>query len=123
MKFLPAHFLHSPGNFSLYDSQSQTLFSGDIGAAIVPPMAVYKDVDNFESHKPYLESFHKRYMARNKVCWAWVSNLSQLDISMIAPQHEAVFTDINVQKFLEWFGELECGSDIIEDLYYPTIKA
>lgn len=65
MKFLPAHFLHSPGNFSLYNSQSQTLFSGDIGAAIVPPMAVYKDVDNFESHKPYLESFHKRYMARN----------------------------------------------------------
>ena len=117
IKFVPAHFLHSPGNFSLYDSQSKILFSGDIGAAVVPPMAVYKDVENFDSHKPYLESFHKRYMASNKFCKAWVTSVSQLDVTMIAPQHGAVFEDENVKKFLSWFNTLECGSDLIDDLY------
>ncbi len=27
LKFVPAHFLHSPGNFSLYDSKSKIVFS------------------------------------------------------------------------------------------------
>ncbi len=117
IKLLPAHFLHSPGNFSLYDSQSKILFSGDIGAAVVPPMAVYKEIDSFENHLPYLESFHKRYMASNKVCKAWVKNISALSVDMIAPQHGALFRDENVQKFLNWFDELECGSDLIENIY------
>ena len=117
IKFLPAHFLHSPGNFSLYDSQSQILFSGDVGAAVVPPIAVYKEIDSFESHLPYLESFHKRYMSSNKACKAWVENLSEISIKMIAPQHGAVFRDDDVNKFLNWFEQLECGLDLIEDLY------
>ena len=117
IKFMPAHFLHSPGNFSLYDSQSKILFSGDIGAAVVPPMAVYKEIDSFDNHKPYLENFHKRYMASNKVCKAWVKNISELQVDLIAPQHGAVFRDDNVQNFLTWFNELQCGSDLIENLY------
>ena len=28
IQFIPAHFLHSPGNFSLYDSRSKIVFSG-----------------------------------------------------------------------------------------------
>ncbi len=118
IKLIPAHFLHSPGNFSLYDSQSKILFSGDIGAAVVPPLAVYKEIDSFETHLSYLESFHKRYMASNKFCRAWVQNISVLSLDMIAPQHGAVFRDENVKKFLNWFNELECGSDIIDTLYF-----
>lgn len=117
IKLLSAHFLHSPGNFSLYDSQSQILFSGDIGAAVVPPSAVYKEIDSFEDHLPYLESFHKRYMASNVACKAWVKKVSDLEVSMIAPQHGAVFKDENTDKFLNWFNNLECGLDLVEDLY------
>lgn len=117
IKFIPAHFLHSPGNFSLYDSQSKIVFSGDIGAAVVPPTAVYKEIESFETHLPYLENFHKRYMASNKVCKAWVKEISELSVDMIAPQHGAVFRDENVEKFLSWFNNLECGSDVIEELY------
>lgn len=115
--FIPAHFLHSPGNFSLYDSKSKILFSGDIGAAVVEPWKVYKEVGDFEEHKPYLEGFHKRYMASNKFANAWVQRVRQHDVAMIVPQHGALFTQKNVEAFLRWFETLECGSDLIDTLY------
>lgn len=117
LQFVPAHFLHSPGNFSLYDSRSKILFSGDIGAALVSSTAEYKKVDDFDSHVQYLEGFHKRYMGSNKVCRAWVAKVKELDISTIAPQHGLVFEHENSTKFLEWFESLKCGSDFIDDLF------
>ncbi|WP_348393518.1 MBL fold metallo-hydrolase, partial [Streptococcus pneumoniae] len=32
---VPAHFLHSVGNFQFYDPVAKILFSGDMGASIV----------------------------------------------------------------------------------------
>ena len=117
IKFIPAHFLHSPGNFSLYDAKSKIVFSGDIGAAIVSTPEAYKKVENFEEHKEHLLGFHKRYMGSNKLCRAWVSKIEKLDVDSIAPQHGFVFEDESVNLFLEWLKELECGSDFIEELY------
>ena len=117
LKFLPAHFLHSPGNFSLYDTVSKILFSGDIGAAILNAPEDYKKVTNFEEHKEHLLGFHKRYMGSNKLCRAWVSKVEKLSIDAIAPQHGYVFEGNDVALFLEWLKELECGSDLIEELY------
>lgn len=115
LKFVPAHFLHSPGNFSLYDTKSKIVFSGDIGAAILS--SPDKTVANFEEHKEALLGFHKRYMGSNKLCRAWVSKIEKLEVDKIAPQHGFVFEDENVGFFLAWLKELECGSDLIEDLY------
>jgi len=117
IKFIPAHFLHSPGNFTLYDSKSKILFSGDIGAAVISSPDGFKMVANFNEHKVHLEGFHKRYMASNKFCRSWVSKVKKLDIAMIAPQHGFVFKDENVILFLEWLENLQCGSDIIDELY------
>jgi flavorubredoxin len=118
LKFIPAHFLHSPGNFSLYDTRSKILFSGDIGAAVITSSQDgTKEVDNFEEHKSYLEGFHKRYMGSNKLCKAWVEKVRENDINMIAPQHGYVFKDKDVANFLNWFEELQCGSDFIQELY------
>jgi len=117
LKFIPAHFLHSPGNFSLYDTQSRILFSGDIGAAVVGSPEGYKKVKNFEEHTQHLLGFHKRYMGSNKLCQAWVKKIKPLDVSMIVPQHGFVFAEDNVEKFLDWLAELECGSDLLEELY------
>lgn len=117
LKFVPAHFLHSPGNFSLYDSKSKILFSGDIGAAVVNAPDDYKHVESFEEHVESLHGFHKRYMGSNKLCRAWVTKIEALDVAMIAPQHGFVFEDENVGKFLDWLKELKCGSDYMEELY------
>ncbi|MDF1875155.1 MBL fold metallo-hydrolase [Sulfurimonas sp. SAG-AH-194-I05] len=117
LQFVPAHFLHSPGNFSLYDSRSKIVFSGDIGAAIVETPEGYKKVSSFEEHVKHLLGFHKRYMGSNKLCRAWVARIQGLDVHMIAPQHGLVFEDDDVKYFLEWLKELQCGSDYLEELY------
>jgi flavorubredoxin len=117
IKFLPAHFLHSPGNFSVYDTRSKIIFSGDIGAAVLPSIDGKKEVDDFKKHVADMEGFHKRYMASNKVCRAWVETLRQHEISMIAPQHGFIFSDKNVDLFLDWLKELKCGSDFMDELY------
>ena len=117
IQFVPAHFLHSPGNFSLYDSNSKILFSGDIGAAIVTSDDGYKHVTSFEEHKKHLEGFHKRYMGSNKLCRAWVSHVRKLEVNIIAPQHGLLFEAENVNLFLDWLHELPCGSDHLSELY------
>lgn len=111
--FVGAHFLHSPGNFALYDSKSGILFSGDIGAAIVPISKLYKNVEDFDAHLPYLEGFHARYMASNQACRSFVNKLKAYDIKTIAPQHGALMQGKNAQKFFTWFENLECGIDLL----------
>lgn len=117
LKFVPAHFLHSPGNFSVYDSKSKIVFSGDIGAAIVESPEGYKKVASFEDHKEHLLGFHQRYMGSNKLCRAWVAQIKNLEVTMIAPQHGLVFEGEDAQSFLTWLEELECGSDLLGVLY------
>jgi flavorubredoxin len=117
LEFIPAHFLHSPGNFSVYDSRSKILFSGDIGAAVMSPTAVYKEVTNFDAHLPLLEGFHRRYMAGNSFCRAWVKRVRRHPVEQIAPQHGAIFKGTNVDAFLSWFETLECGNELLDELY------
>jgi len=115
IEFLPAHFLHSPGNFSLYDTRSKILFSGDIGAAILPSVNGKKEIIDFQEHIKALETFHKRYMASNKVCKIWVKKVKKYKINTIAPQHGFIFKNQNVEKFLNWFNDLKCGSDFLNE--------
>lgn len=117
LQFIPAHFLHSPGNFSLYDSRSRILFSGDIGAAVLSPQNLNKNVDNFEEHRPFLEGFHSRYMASNRFCKAWVECVRRYPVDMIAPQHGSLFKGELVERFLEWFEQLQGGEERIRELY------
>ncbi|MFT7003703.1 MAG: flavorubredoxin [Sulfurimonas sp.] len=117
LKFISAHFLHSPGNFSLYDSKSKIIFSGDIGATIVNAPTDYKHVKDFELHIDFIHAFHKRYMGSNKVCRAWVSKVKKLDVDIIAPQHGLIFENEKATQFLEWFKELKCGSDYMDEIY------
>lgn len=113
LKFIPSHFLHSPGNFSLYDSRSEIVFSGDIGAAVLPSVEGVKTVKSFENHLEYLEAFHTRYMASNKACKNWVKKVKKYPVKMIAPQHGYLFEENTVDEFLNWFDNLKCGTDII----------
>lgn len=117
IQFIPAHFLHSPGNFSLYDSKSKILFSGDIGAAVLSPQNLNKNVDDFEEHRPFLESFHGRYMAANHFCRAWVKCVREYPVDMIAPQHGSIFKGEQVEHFLSWFTTVEGGLEQCEKLY------
>ncbi len=112
---IPAHFLHSTGQFCAYDRRSKILFSGDIGAAIFPPGKRYPFVENFDDHVRYMEGFHRRYMASNTACRRWVDLVERHDIAAIAPQHGAIMKGEAARRFLAWFRELRCGVDIIDE--------
>jgi len=111
LKLLPAHYLHSSGNFNLWDPAARILFSGDIGAAVLP--AGLTDnifVTDFASHIQYLEPFHKRWMGSPPARDAWIAMVRKLPIEMIVPQHGLLFRGDDVKRFLDWFAELElCG--------------
>ena len=118
IKALPAHFLHSVGNFSFYDPISKILFSGDVGASM-PEVEHAKPVDDFAAHVPSMQGFHQRYMGSNLACRLWVNMVRELDIAMIVPQHGRPFIGKQViGQFLDWLGELECGMDLIEQSNY-----
>lgn len=113
---IPAHFLHSPGNFQVYDPVSKILFSGDLGASLGQD---YIFVEDFDSHIQYMEAFHRRYMASGKIMKLWARMIRDLDIEMIAPQHGAVFRGKEmVSRFIEWVENLECGVDLLSERDY-----
>lgn len=113
LEVLPAHYLHSPGNYVVYDPKARVLFSGDIGAALVPEEeAEALFVEDFGRHVPYMEGFHRRWMGSPQARDAWIDMVSRLDIDILAPQHGKLFRGGDVRRFLEWFGGLEVGSGI-----------
>jgi flavorubredoxin len=116
LKLVPAHFLHSEGQINVYDPRSKILFSGDIGAAMLPTDKDYVYVDDFAGHLRYIEGFHRRYMCSNRAARIWVDRVSRLEIEMIAPQHGPIYRGKAVKEFLAWFKELQCGVDLmVED--------
>lgn len=112
---LPAHFLHSVGNFHIYDPVSRILYSGDLGASLGEEERVVSD---FDKHVPLMAGFHRRYMVSNRALAPWVRMVRTLDIEVIAPQHGAMFIGKPmVNRFLDWCETLPCGIDVMEDIY------
>jgi flavorubredoxin len=108
LEFIPAHYLHSSGNFNVFDPQSGILMSGDIGAALEEENAPIF-VDDFDAHIPRMKMFHQRWMPSNEAKNDWVQRVRKLDVKMICPQHGRIFKDENVDRFLDWFEKLEVG--------------
>lgn len=117
MRCIPSHFMHSPGQFSLFDERSRILFTGDIGAAVFDEGEEVLFVEDFKKHIPLIEPFHTRYMASNKIVKRWVDTVRLLNPTIIAPQHGAVYTEEKVDLFLNWLSALQCGSDYIDKLF------
>jgi flavorubredoxin len=116
---VPAHFMHSEGNFQFYDPVSKILFTGDMGASIVMPKEVDTPVEDFKAHIPLMDNFHRRYMISNKICRFWVNMVRQLDIESIVPQHGRIFRGRPmVNEFLAWIENLSCGVDLMTQENY-----
>lgn len=112
---LPAHFMHSPGNFQIYDPVSKILYTGDLGASLGQ---TYTVVDHFDDHIQYMEGFHRRYIASGKTLKLWARMVRQLEIDIIAPQHGAMLTKKeHVARFIDWAENLACGVDLLDNIY------
>jgi flavorubredoxin len=121
LKALPAHFLHSEGNFQFYDPVARVLFSGDLGTSLVEPAQASQPVRDFDAHLRYMEPFHRRYMVSNKVCRLWAHMVRQLEIDMIVPQHGCRFEGREmVTRFIDWVEGLQCGVDLLTEHNYSA---
>ncbi|AXS80508.1 MBL fold metallo-hydrolase [Dechloromonas sp. HYN0024] len=110
LRAVPAHYLHSSGNFHLYDKVAKLLFSGDVGAALLPAAESGLFVENFDAHIRHAEGFHRRWMGSNEAKRAWCERVSKIDIDMLCPQHGAIYQGADVQRFINWFDALQVGS-------------
>lgn len=119
LMILPAHFLHSCGNYQVYDPISKILYTGDLGASLG---VAYREVTDFEAHRQFMDGFHQRYMTSGNTMKAWAAMVRDLDIETIAPQHGAVFRGRGlVERFLDWAIQIDCGIDHLTKLYkLPT---
>ncbi|HMV79767.1 MAG TPA: MBL fold metallo-hydrolase [Leptospiraceae bacterium] len=110
LEAVPAHYLHSSGNFHLYDPKAKILFSGDIGAALLPESDdsdLY--VKDFDRHIEYIEGFHRRWMGSDEAKMDWCERISRYEIDMLCPQHGLIYTGKDVERFINWFSELKVG--------------
>lgn len=114
IKAVPAHFMHSEGNFQFYDPVSKILFTGDMAASIVHHHEADMPVEDFKAHIPLMEGFHSRYMVSNKICRYWANMVRQLDVESIVPQHGRMLKGKKVvNEFLDWIENLPCGVDLM----------
>ncbi|AZP12306.1 oxygen-binding di-iron domain-containing protein [Undibacterium parvum] len=112
LQAIPAHYLHSSGNFNLYDAVAKMLFSGDIGAALLPPGEDALIVKNFDQHIRHARGFHQRWMGSNEAKLDWCQRVQSMQIDMLCPQHGAIYQGEDVARFINWFAELPVGSGI-----------
>ncbi|MBK8975511.1 MAG: MBL fold metallo-hydrolase [Planctomycetes bacterium] len=113
---LPAHFMHSAGNFHVFDPVSRILYTGDLGASLQD--SEQRVVTDFDAHVPALVPFHQRYLPCRDVIRPWLRMVRELDVETIAPQHGAMLRgEAMVDRFLHWLETLEPGIAHLEYLY------
>jgi len=120
---IPAHYLHSEGNFQFYDPTSKILFSGDLAASFGDGADVSDPVSDFAAHTSNMVDFHRRFMGSNKILRLWVNMVRELDLEWIVPQHGRPFKGKKtIGKLLDWLENLECGIDLVTQENYRLPK-
>ena len=112
LRAVPAHYLHSSGNFHLYDEKARLLFTGDIGAAMLPVEHSDLFVKDFDRHIQYAAGFHRRFMGSPEAQRRWCERVSSMKIDMLCPQHGAIYQGADVERFINWFAELEVATGL-----------
>lgn len=108
LHLIPAHYLHSPGNFQIYDPCLKILYSGDLFASLFPAGVDYDFVEDFDIHVQYMELFHKRYIPSNRAVQRWLKRIEGLEIEGIVPQHGAIIKGRdNIKKALDWISSIK----------------
>lgn len=120
LRALPAHFLHSVGNFSFFDPESRILFSGDVGSSLVDGSVSYAPCSDFASLLPSMEGFHRRYMASNRAARLWVAMVRRVNPALLVPQHGLPLAGPAIADFLDWLERLECGVDLLTPAHYAA---
>ncbi len=111
LEFIPAHFLHSPGHFSIYDRESKFLFTGDIGfAPLDKPVLV---MESLSACMDGMKQIHERLMASSKALKIWVDRVRGYEVEAVLPQHGAIIPKGEISRFFNFLEGLKCGVDLM----------
>ncbi len=121
LSLVPAHYLHASANFHVFDAAAKVYFSGDVGAALLPPghsaFVERRKANEAQEDKAFAEHiahgaryFHQRWMPSNRAKKDWIERVRNLDIDFLCPQHGAIYAGAHVRRFLDWFDALTVGS-------------
>lgn len=86
LKFISAHYLHTPGTINTYDETTKILFSSDIFGAFTPKWQLYADNNYFEK----MRGFHENYMPNKELIEKYLDKVKQHDLELICPQHGSI---------------------------------
>jgi len=125
LQIIPAHHLHGPAAYSVYDPISKALYSGSIGSAVNTANASGEFVvESFTKHLAFLEPYHGRWFASTRARDAWIKRIDGLDIDYLVPHRGPAFTDERVGRFLDWFSSAPIGTlfpiAVIPPIEQPT---
>ncbi|MBI4993353.1 MBL fold metallo-hydrolase [Candidatus Wolfebacteria bacterium] len=105
LRFIPAHYLHTPGTINTYDEKTKTLFSSDLFAAFTPKWELYADDSYFEKMK----GFHENYMPSKEIMSRYLAKVKGLELDMICPQHGSVIFKNLINPSIEALEKFEYG--------------
>ena len=114
---LPCHFLHAASAQAFFEPATRTLFSGDLGSSFVAPGSRGRVTSVLEPLLSTLIPFHRRHMASRAVVRAFLDGVRALQPRLIAPHHGPALEGAAVGELIELLSDLECGLDIIEEIY------
>lgn len=105
LKFVPAHYLHTPGTINTYDEKTKTLFSSDIFGAFTPKWEIYADSGYAEK----MRGFHENYMPSIDIMKKYLDRIKRMEIENICPQHGSVIPKKLVAPMIEALEKFEYG--------------
>ena len=120
---LPAHFMHSEGNFHFYDPVSKILFTGDLGVSMMSGAEASRPVTDLQAHIPRMEGFHRRYMVSNKILRLWEHGPATGHCHDRAAARRPHHGQASHPGFFAWIENLKCGIDLFDDRAYQVPTA
>ena len=111
LKFYRTPYSHSAGSFITFDEKTGTLFTSDLFGFWGRRSEIYGKIDDkckrctdeercLECPKKQMKEFHRRIMTSEKALKYAMEVIERIPLKTIAPQHGAVFTDLEDIKYL-----------------------
>lgn len=107
LDIIPAHFLHGPAAYSVYDPVVGVLYTGSIGSCDVPAPFVAGDFDDYRAS---LAAYHGRWFVSTAARDVWLNRLSGLQIDCLVPHRGPAFSGPDAGRFLDWFASAALGT-------------
>lgn len=97
LRFIPAHYLHTPGTINTYDEKNKILFSSDLFAAFTAKWELFADQTYFQK----MRQFHEYYLPTREIVIQYTTRIKQLELDLICSQHGSIIKKELIGKAIQ----------------------